>query len=170
MTTTNEISKYYVFYFINKICYYNKTNISINFIANNHQHTIDTKQNDSFDSTIHINEVLPRESRVVTEKPTKVSTASISYCSKGTSKTCMDRFIEYPDKAFETFDEIPSSCKDLQLLRHRISGFYLVKGSDLKESKIEAVYCEFKWKKGKKLTVGFILFIMAQQFFVNEYL
>jgi len=68
----------------------------------------------------------------------------------------MYRFTEYPDRAVETFDGVPSSCKDLQLLGHQISGFYLVKGLDLKESKIDTVYCEFKWNKGQKTPSMFL--------------
>ncbi len=123
-------------------------NTFITFLAKIQQYTTGTKH-DSLDSIVHSNEVLLRESRGVTEKPTKASTAS-SFCSKETSKTCKDRFVEYPDKTIGTFDGIPSNCKDLQLLGHQISGFYLVKGLDLKESKIETVYCEFKWNREQK--------------------
>jgi len=39
---------------------------------------------------------------------------------------------------------VPSSCKDLQLLGHKLNGFYLVKTSQPhKTTKIETVFCNF---------------------------
>ncbi len=40
---------------------------------------------------------------------------------------------------------MPSNCKDLQLLGHKLSGFYSVKASQpkIKGNKIETVYCDF---------------------------
>ena len=47
--------------------------------------------------------------------------------------------------------EMPTSCKDLQLLGHQLNGFYLVKKSQPssnsnkgKNNKIETVYCNFQ--------------------------
>ena len=41
---------------------------------------------------------------------------------------------------------MPTSCKDLQLLGHRLNGFYSVKTSHLEQgtSMIETVYCNFQ--------------------------
>ena len=40
---------------------------------------------------------------------------------------------------------MPTSCKDLQLLGHKLNGFYSVKASQPNKqgSKIEAVFCDF---------------------------
>lgn len=45
----------------------------------------------------------------------------------------------------ETIQEMPMSCKDLQLLGHTLSGFYQVKiPSKNQETKTETVYCNFR--------------------------
>ncbi len=48
-------------------------------------------------------------------------------------------------KAAGTKIGMPTSCKDLQLLGHKLNGFYLVKTPQLNNqgSKIETVYCDF---------------------------
>jgi len=60
---------------------------------------------------------------------------------------------DHPDIGREKgkIPEMPTSCKDLQLLGHQLNGFYLVKkaqpGSNSnkgKNNKIETVYCNFQ--------------------------
>jgi len=45
-----------------------------------------------------------------------------------------------------SFKDIPSNCRELQLLGHTNNGIFLVKGLDSKALKIETVYCDFKRK------------------------
>ncbi len=44
------------------------------------------------------------------------------------------------------FKGIPASCKDLQILGHKLNGFYSIKKSQPKQgiAKIETVFCDFQ--------------------------
>ena len=58
---------------------------------------------------------------------------------------------------------LPSSCKDLQLIGHKLSGLYLVKTSQPpKSTKIETVFCNFTAALNGNITshnIYFTLFI-----------
>ncbi len=43
------------------------------------------------------------------------------------------------------FEEMPTSCKDLQLLGHKLNGFYSIKAIRPEQgTKIETVFCNFQ--------------------------
>jgi len=44
---------------------------------------------------------------------------------------------------FNTFSEIPETCQDLNLMGHRLSGFYNVRGLGENGNKIETIFCKF---------------------------
>ena len=44
---------------------------------------------------------------------------------------------------FNSFNEIPRSCQDLNLIGHRLSGFYNVRGLGENSNQIETVFCKF---------------------------
>lgn len=78
------------------------------------------------------------------------SSTTKGLCSKSNRKACISYFTDYPDKRADVFNTLPSNCKELQLLGHQTSGFYLVKGIDDNLSKIENIYCEFRWHDYRK--------------------
>ena len=55
---------------------------------------------------------------------------------------------------------MPAICKDLQILGHKLSGFYSIKKSQPKQeiAKIETVFCDFQSTSDAKGTVPYILF------------
>jgi len=43
----------------------------------------------------------------------------------------------------KSFDDIPKSCRDLNLIGHKLSGFYNVRGLGENVNKIETIFCKF---------------------------
>ncbi len=59
--------------------------------------------------------------------------------------TCSIQGVSSESKKENSKIGMPTSCKDLQLLGHKLDGFYSVKSShpNKQRSKIETVYCDF---------------------------
>ena len=64
---------------------------------------------------------------------------------------------EAPD--IKSFYGPPTSCRELGALGYTLNGYYLVKGKDeLKRTKIQTVYCQFKQLHGMKQGIFFLIF------------
>ena len=66
---------------------------------------------------------------------------------ESSSALCTHFYPDHPDvkpKIKEKFKEIPTSCKDLHELGHKLNGLHLIKTTNpSNETKIETVFCDF---------------------------
>ena len=109
----------------------------------------------------HQHEIQKRETKTTTQKPRRpVCENSSSFCTffhpdhpdagsrKSTSNyspiTVLPNATQLAPSS--KIQGMPTSCKDLQLLGHKLNGFYLVKTSSKSNlgAQIETVYCDFQ--------------------------
>jgi len=90
---------------------------------------------------------------------TKPKTRS-SVCEIGSSALCTFYYPDHPDVNIPNktkFKEIPTSCKDLEQLGHKLNGLHLIKTtSPDRGTKIETVFCDFQSSKDVKGNTTFI--------------